>query len=109
MFIIDNNLSPRLTKVLQPIFPNAIHVADAGLAAVNDNIIWSYAKKNHLHILTKDSDFVNILHLKGFPPKVIRLNCGNVTTQQIITLLKTNENLIKSFIQNNGLGLLVIS
>ena len=45
------------------------HVGQHGLDDSNDPEIWDYAAKNNLHILTKDSDFNDILNIKGFPPK----------------------------------------
>ena len=81
MFLIDNNISPKLANRLSAYFQNMAHVVDFGLDAVDDHLVWAFAKTNNFTILTKDTDFIGILNLRGFPPKVIRLNCGNVTTQ----------------------------
>lgn len=37
----------------------------------NDNVIWEIAKQQDYIIVTQDSDFNELLILKGFPPKVI--------------------------------------
>ncbi len=95
--------------MLESKFEGIVHVYDLGFSAADDQTIWNYAKLKKLHILTKDSDFINILHLKGYPPKVIRLNCGNASTSQILSTIENHEQEIKSFLKNNRLGLLVIS
>ncbi len=35
------------------------------------------AKNNSLIIVTNDEDFVDIVNIKGFPPKVVLLRTGN--------------------------------
>ncbi|MBK6904915.1 MAG: DUF5615 family PIN-like protein [Saprospirales bacterium] len=80
MLLLDNNISPRLCKKLEAHFPGTVHVEDIGLDDSPDVVVWDYAINNGLTVVSKDSDFNNILHLKGYPPKVIWLRCGNVTT-----------------------------
>ena len=65
-------------------------------------------KQNGFHILTKDRDFVALLQLQGFPPKVVRLNCGNVTTRQVIVLLQNNLIEIQDFLASSKHGLLIL-
>lgn len=57
MFLLDNNLSPRLCRRLEPMFPGNQHVENVGLDNSPDSEVWKYAKANQLSILTKDSDF----------------------------------------------------
>ncbi|MEP6646848.1 MAG: DUF5615 family PIN-like protein [Saprospiraceae bacterium] len=100
--LIDNNLSFTLTKQLQAHFPGSIHLTDEHGIHADDINIWNYAKSNNFSILTKDNDFDEISQLKGCPPKVIHLICGNKTTQFIIDLiLKRNEE-IKYFIASDS-------
>ncbi len=69
--LFDHNLSPRLIKSLADIYPNSNHLYLMGLDEVSDNIVWETAKKQNYIIVTKDSDFNELLILRGFPPKVI--------------------------------------
>jgi predicted nuclease of predicted toxin-antitoxin system len=108
MLLFDNNLSPKLVKQLAPLFPSSGHVADFGLEATDDSIIWNFALQNGFALVSKDEDFVHLLHHKGFPPKVIRLNCGNVTTSYIAALFTQEESVIKSFLASSQHGLLVL-
>ena len=108
MLLIDNNLSPKLTGRLQHIFPGMAHVQDFGLEASDDPKVWDFAKTKGYHILTKDRDFNHLLLLRGFPPKVIQLDCGNVSTQQIEALLLQQASDIQNFMTNPNYGLMVI-
>lgn len=45
MILIDNNLSPRLVSVLKTTYEGIIHVADVGLDAEGDLVLWDYAIK----------------------------------------------------------------
>lgn len=108
MLLIDHNLSPKLATRLQTIFPNIAHVMDFQLEASDDRVVWAFALQNGFHILTKDTDFISLVNYYGFPPKVIKLNCGNATTKYIESLLLRDENIIQSFLQSEALGLLII-
>lgn len=108
MFLIDNNLSPKLAGRLQQIFPGIAHVQDFGLESAEDLVVWEFAKANTFHVLTKDRDFNHLLLFRGFPPKVIRLDCGNASTRQIEGLLLQKVSDIQNFIANPTYGLMVI-
>ena len=71
--LADENLPPRLVHDLADLFPNSVHVRDAGLGGTADATIWQYAKANGFAFLTKDKDFANLSIVMGAPPKVILL------------------------------------
>jgi predicted nuclease of predicted toxin-antitoxin system len=108
MLLIDNNLSPKLARQLRAVFPGIAHVFDFGLEAKDDHAVWTFAAQNSFHILTKDIDFAHLVHLQGFPPKVVHLNCGNVPTIYIEQLLLREESLVKKFLGSPQHGLLVL-
>lgn len=108
MFLIDNNLSYRIASLLRSTYVGIIHVSDLGLESKDDHSIWTYAKSNQLHIISKDKDFNDIQLTEGFPPKIIWIQKGNVSTKEIIELLLVNEIQIKEFINNPELGILKI-
>lgn len=108
MFMINNNLSPKLAYRLRDLFPGIEHVQDFDLEASDDLAIWRFAQTKGLHIITKDKDFNNLLLLNGFPPKVVRMDCGNATTKQIENLLRGEAIEIFSFLDNQSFGLMVI-
>ena len=42
--LFDENLSPKLPRLLEAIFPNSIHARDCGLLGKTDDDVWSYAR-----------------------------------------------------------------
>ena len=57
MFLLDENISFKVAKLIAEVYPNVIHVRDTGLTNVSDFQIWDYAKTNNLSIVTFDNDF----------------------------------------------------
>lgn len=43
--LFDENLSHKLARRVADIFPDSIHVRDAGLKAGDDPSVWDYAKQ----------------------------------------------------------------
>jgi predicted nuclease of predicted toxin-antitoxin system len=79
-----------------------------GLDAVEDTIVWQYARDNKFFIVTKDSDFSELSLLKGFPPKVIWIRIGNCTTNDVESLIRSHRQAIESFNNNSNLGILIL-
>ena len=82
--LLDNNLSPRLVQRLEDIFPETNHVALLGLDQATDTVVWDTAQEQGYTLISKDSDFNDLLMAKGFPPKVIWLRIGNCTNLSLI-------------------------
>lgn len=97
--LFDQNLSPRLPRLLANLYPDSIHVRDVGLKNATDTIIWEYAKKNGLVIVSKDSDFQQRSLLLGHPPQFIWLRMGNCPVRPIQELLRKHSAAIHSFHQ----------
>lgn len=98
--LIDENLSRKLVNYFLKYFPGSNHIAEFGLLNTSDIEIWQFAKNKEFCILTKDWDFQVLSVLQGCPPKVIRMNCGNKSTGQIVKILKSKIDTIITF-QNN--------
>ncbi len=96
-YLLDENLSKRLVEKLTPVFSVITHVSAEGLLNSFDNEIWNFAKNNNYTIITKDYDFFDMSHLYGCPPKVIKLNCGNKSTDYICSILLDKFKFIKIF------------
>ena len=86
--LIDQNLSYRLVKHLQPQFPGTEQVRRLGLTNNRDTNIWEYARQNDFVILTQDEDFLDLSSLRGAPPKVLLLRTGNLPSAEVVTLLQ---------------------
>ena len=55
--LFDQNLSPRLPRLLADLYPDSVHVRAIGLREATDSEIWEYAKQHGFVIVSKDSDF----------------------------------------------------
>lgn len=82
--LFDQNLSHRLLPALEDLFPSSLHVRFLGLAEADDLAIWNYAKDHQLIIVTQDSDYSDWNKLRGAPPKIIWLRCGNASAEKWI-------------------------
>ena len=100
MLLFDENLSPRLSKLIGNAFPGSKHVKDFDLESASDEQICTCAVQNKLTIVTQDNDFINRSSIKGHPPKIIHIAIGNSTTAQICKLLLTYSKNIQSFLEN---------
>jgi predicted nuclease of predicted toxin-antitoxin system len=69
--LFDQNLSPRLPRLLADIYAESVHVRAVGLRDSSDFDIWQYAKAEGYTIVSKDSDFQQRSLLHGGPPKFI--------------------------------------
>lgn len=100
-FLFDQNISFRITKKLIDLFPDCKHVSDCGLMNCDDQDIWDYARKNDYAIVTFDPDFYDISVLSGHPPKIIWIRSGNLTTREIVRLMKQNKDIINEFLEDD--------
>lgn len=107
--LFDENISYRIVKQLIEIFPESLHVSRIGVSfPISDRIIWEYAKKNQLVIVTFDEDFESLANLYGFPPKVIILKLGNSSTKVIASVLTSKVIDLEHFYLSKTHGLLEI-
>lgn len=57
--LFDQNLSPRLVKALINLYPGSVHVRDVGLHNVLDEVVWEYAARHGLSIVSKEPIFIS--------------------------------------------------
>lgn len=68
--LIDQNLSYRLVKQLQDLFPGTEQVKRLGLVGHRDINIWGFARQHGFVILTQDEDFLDLSLVRGARPKL---------------------------------------
>lgn len=107
--LFDENLSPKLPRLLAELFPDSIHVRDVGLKSADDPIVWQYAKQNDLIIVSKDSDLHQRSFLFGHPPKLVWIRLGNCSTSAIEKLLSAYCGSIAAFHLDAEASFLVLS
>jgi len=95
--LFDQNLSPRLPRLLSELFPDSAHVREVGLREADDEIIWLHAKMHGFVIVSKDSDFQQRSLLRGAPPQFIWLRLGNCSVAESANLLRRNAPTIQAF------------
>ena len=106
--LFDQNISFKVAKKVQDIFPGAKHLSDLRLEGSKDIEIWEFAKNNDCCIVTFDFDYIDLSTLKGSPPKIIWLRLGNSTTEKISSRLRSNAKLITDFLNSNDAAFLEI-
>src|SRR4051812_939427 len=98
--LFDQNLSFKLCHLLSELFPGSHQTRQAGLDIADDLIVWDYAKANGFTIVTQDVDFANLSLLRGHPPKIICLRCGNQPTSAIERILRDHAAAITVFVEH---------
>lgn len=107
--LLDANLSWRMIPALKTHFDDCFHVDQIGLRVPSkDKEIWEYAKTMNLVIVTNDEDFIDLMNIAGFPPKVVLLKTGNQSKETIIDLLIFHKDQIRSFYDTSNSGVLEI-
>ncbi len=107
--LLDQNLSQKLVRELNPLFPDSRHVLDFELDKATDREIWDYARIHDFTIVSKDSDFKQLAFLLGPPPKAVWVRAGNATTIEILTLLLDEHERIFSLNESEEDTLLVLT
>jgi predicted nuclease of predicted toxin-antitoxin system len=106
--LLDENLSDRIVPKIIDLYPASSHVKHHGLSTTDDAVIWDFARKNDFIIVSKDADFHQRSLVFGAPPHFIYLRVGNCSTDQIITLLRNNLQLIFDFGANRTASVLIL-
>jgi predicted nuclease of predicted toxin-antitoxin system len=85
---LDAQLSPALCDWLSAEFGlQATAIRDLGLLEAEDQKIFLSARQNADAVVTKDRDFVELVHRLGPPPKVIWITAGNTSNQSLKRIL----------------------
>ena len=106
--LFDQNLSPKLVKRLENIYPNSDHLDLLGLGTADDVLVWEHARQNDFVVVTKDADFADLSVLRGFPPKVVWLRRGNCSTNDIEEILRDHQAEIEDLATDSTSGILTL-
>jgi predicted nuclease of predicted toxin-antitoxin system len=84
----DAHLSPALARWLREHFAvDARPIRELGLRDAEDAQIFSAARDAGAVVITKDSDFVDLVTRLGPPPQIVWLTCGNTTNEALRAIL----------------------
>jgi predicted nuclease of predicted toxin-antitoxin system len=106
--LFDHNLSPRLVDRLADLFPESTHIYTLGMDRAEDRDVWIYAQSNDFTIVTRDSDYNELLVLRGFPPKIVWIRRGNCCTAVIEEILRSHVTDIQALAIDPNLGILTL-
>lgn len=85
---VDAQLSPSIAGWITATFGIEAHaVRDLGLRDAKDSQIFEAARAAGAVVMTKDSDFVEMLQRLGPPPKVLWVTCGNSSNASLREIL----------------------
>jgi predicted nuclease of predicted toxin-antitoxin system len=98
---IDESLHVRLVSHLRDLFPQMQHVSAIGLTSKPDTDVWHFsAEHSFAAILTADVDFQNRVLELGTPPKVIRIERCDVSSKEILMLIRREVLRIQEFFES---------
>lgn len=106
--LFDANISYRILKKIKEYFPDCQHVSNLSKNNLKDFAIWEYAKSNNYIIVSFDQDFYDMQLLFDFPPKIVWLRTGNLTTNMIADLLIERRDIIADLNRDSESGILEI-
>lgn len=88
IFWVDAQLPPQLASWLSLTFKvEAYALRDLQLRDAEDERIFQQARQQGIVLISKDSDFVEMVLRLGTPPQLLWLTCGNVTNRRLQNLL----------------------
>ena len=82
-FLVDAQLPPALARWIASQGHEADHVADLGLEAASDRVIWERVASGTV-IVTKDEDFAQRRALAPDGPQVVWLRIGNTRREPLL-------------------------
>ncbi|NEN90932.1 MAG: hypothetical protein F6K24_46365 [Okeania sp. SIO2D1] len=104
---VDAQLSPAIATWISDTFGvTALALRDIGLRDAEDAEIFEAAKAESVILITKDSDFVDLVDRLDSPPQIIWLTCGNTSNSRLreilsatlpkaLELLRSGEELVE--------------
>jgi len=85
---IDAQLPPNLANWISNNFEvKAVSLKEISLRDAKDIEIFEAARFANTVIITKDSDFIDLVCRLGSPPQILWITCGNVTNRNLRQLL----------------------
>mgnify|MGYP001602515600 CR=1 FL=1 len=106
--LFDHNLSFRLVAALRDLYPGSVHVREVELQAVDDEVVWDYARDHGFLIVSKDAEFHQRSLVLGAPPKFVWIRLGNCSTDEILALLRAHHADLLAFERTQDVAFLVL-
>jgi predicted nuclease of predicted toxin-antitoxin system len=89
MIWVDAQLSPAIAAYIrEELKLEAVAVRDLGLHDAGDELIFEKARIAGAVLMSKDSDFVDLVLREGPPPRLLWITCGNCSNAALQAVLK---------------------
>lgn len=100
MFLCDVHIPLKLVKAIESSGYKCVHT-NSILQSWNtkDKDLMQYADENDLIFITKDKDFKDSFYILKTPKKLIKINLGNISNNELITIFSA---LIPKIIQTTS-------
>lgn len=107
--LFDQNLSPRLVRLLSDVYPDCSHVHVLGMDTSSDTEVWNYAAEHGYTIVSKDADFHQRSLLLGAPLRVVWICQGNCSVKDTADLLRERFVAVERFHTRRDAAFLALS
>lgn len=99
---VDAQLSPSLAAWINRNFTQieAKSVRALGLREATDREIFLKARSAMAVVMSKDSDFLNLVEALGIPPQIIWVTCGNTSNVNMCKILEQTLNQALKLLKN---------
>lgn len=108
-FLLDENLSFRLVRRIEDLFPGSTHVRSVDLLQAPDREIWTYAREHEFALLTADADFYEMATALGSPPKVVWLRGCDYANAIAEEIIRRESIRISEFLNNSHAAVLILN
>lgn len=100
-FLCDVHIPYKLKNHLKLLGFEVFHVNEIlDKWVTSDSKICFFADQNDLIVITKDADFRNSYYITKSPKKLIKINLGNVSNNELVEIFSTNLKHFKSLNKN---------
>jgi len=86
---VDAHISPAIASwITSTLGIEALALRDLNLRNAEDPEIFDAARAQNVIVMTKDSDFIDLVERLGPPPKIVWLTCGNTSNVRLREILE---------------------
>jgi predicted nuclease of predicted toxin-antitoxin system len=103
--LLDENLSRRIVPALATRFPGTSQVTLLNLERATDLALAEFASREGFVIVSKDDDFVSLVTLRGYAPKLIRIIMGNASNDQVLSALLSRATELETLLADPAIGI----
>jgi predicted nuclease of predicted toxin-antitoxin system len=98
--LVDENLPASIVVAFGAQGLEALHVSMADLKGASEDAIWKYCLDNNLAIARKDTDYLELSHIRG-DVQVILFAVGNMRLREILKFGRAKLVEIEAFLASS--------